>query len=166
MEVIFQALKHTPIWVYILFGVLLSNGLRATSERRVNFEHIFIFPSLLFVFSIYFMSRNFHLNFLSLLIWILGTLLGISLGFYNFQKLKVRFERKKNSFIIPGTMTTLFLIFVIFVSKYYFSYQIAKDPNLLNQKSFEFFMLSVSGFSSGCFVGRLIYCIKLKRITN
>ena len=163
MEAIFQALKHTPIWVYILFGFLLSNGLRATSERKVNYESIFIFPSLLFVFSIYFMSKNFNLNSFSILMWSLGTSLGIALGFYNFQKLKVRFERKSNSFIVPGTMTTLFLIFIIFTSKYYFSYQIAKDPNLLNQKSFEFFMLSVSGFSSGSFIGRLIYCIKLKK---
>ena len=163
MDAIYQALKHTPIWVYILFGVLLARGLSATSEKKVPYEQIFILPSILFVLSLYSMFKNFNINNLSLLFWLGGTFFGTALGFLHFKSLKVKYNKESNSFIIPGTITTLLLILLIFASKYYFSYQIAIDPKLLEQKDFEFLMLSVTGCMSGCFIGRLAYCLRINK---
>ena len=108
------------------------------------------------------MFKNFNVNGISILSWFTGITLGSILGYLHYSLLKVRFNKDDNSFIIPGTITTLVLILLIFASKYYFSYQIAIDPKLLEQKDFEFAMLSLSGFVSGCFIGRLIYCLKIK----
>lgn len=162
MSTFTEALRHTPTWVYLVFFYLLFIGIKSLRDRELPFFKIFIVPAIFFYISLSSLLKNFHLESSTILVWIFAIFLGITIGFLQYQKQGVKFLKEKNTFQIPGSYSTLVLFLIIFASKYYFGYGLARDPALLEQKSFEYSMLGVSGVCTGALLGRLYYCLKIK----
>ena len=151
-----QTLIHTPVWVYILFAVLIALGIRAMKPRVVPLRKIFLLPIVFLVLSVHTLVTSFHITTSTVLIWIGALSLGALLGGMLTANLKFNVDREHALIQLPGTWITVFMILLIFITKYYFGYELATDPALAHQHEFEFSMLAVSGATTGLFVGRLI----------
>ena len=44
ISIIYQAIAHTPWWVWILFGILLFRGIAALKPSTIPLSNIFIAP--------------------------------------------------------------------------------------------------------------------------
>jgi hypothetical protein len=158
MKSIFEALSHTPTWVYILFVYLLWVGFKASKTRIISLKKLFIIPAIFTYMSINTLVTAFNIQIFEVSVWSSSILIGISIGWIDVYRkyTQIKVDKQKHLIEVPGTWVTLSLILIIFTSKYYFSYELAVDPTLSNQTWFEVSMLTVSGICTGLFIGRLL----------
>lgn len=163
MNAIWAAATQTPWWVYVLFIYLVIKGINASKLRVVSFIKLTILPLIFIALSVHTLMTAFNINATVIVVWILSIALGSVFGWILICRHHFKVDRKKLLIQIPGSWLTLILILAIFVSKYYFGYQISSDPSLVHHTGFKFSMLSISGVCTGLFVGRLLcYFYQLK----
>lgn len=153
---IWQALVHTPWWVYLLLAYLIKIDIQASKTRVASLKKLFILPTILLLMSIHTLITSFPINPFTLTIYIISILLGIALGFWQIYRLKIKIDKKHMLIQLPGTWSTLIVVLIVFAAKYFFGYELAVDPNLVKQTDFEIIMLGISGILTGLFVGRVI----------
>ncbi len=109
----------------------------------------------------------FGINALSISWWSSAIVIGAVLGWLQIFYRQLRVDREHKLIKVPGSWSTLILIFIIFGTKYYFGYQLSSDPQLVYQTNFEISMLAVSGICTGLFVGRLLcYLYRFKTLAS
>ena len=156
MNTIWTAATQTPWWVYVLFIYLVQRGISASKSQVVSIKKLTILPVVFIALSIHTLMTAFHVNTAAILVWFASIAVGSAIGWLLVCRHQFKVDRKKLLIQLPGSWVTLILILAIFVSKYYFSYQIGSDPALENQTGFEFSMLAISGICTGLFIGRLL----------
>lgn len=167
MSTIWETLRHTPWWAYLLFFYLLKRGYDATKTRVFAFKKLFILPSLFLAISINTLLTSFRLTPLTTTTYLITFILGTVGGWLLVRNVDLQFDHKQHLVKLPGTWTTLILISVIFSTKYYFGYSLTINPTLAQDTHFELMMLSVSGFCTGLFLGRLAgYLIRRKNASH
>ncbi len=157
MKTIWQALIHTPWWVYLLLAYVIKVGLDASRPRTVSLFKIFIIPIIFSLISLHTLITCVNVYFLTVTVWVSAIILGAILGLWEVSHFNIQVDRGTKHIHLPGTWSTLIVILIFFAAKYFVSYELAVDPRLLQDSSFELIMLSVSGVCAGFFVGRLIY---------
>jgi len=164
MNAIWQALTHTPWWVYLLFFYVLKVGFDASKTNVVALKKLFIMPTVLLVMSLNTLLSSVQISGITLSSYALSLLLGVGGGWMLVRKLDLRFDKRRGLVRLPGSWVTLIVILSFFSAKYYFGYSLAIDPTKAEDTTFEIAMLSVSGISTGLFLGRLgCYLIRKKR---
>ena len=149
-------LTGTPWWVYLLFLYLLRAGILATKVRVRPLKKLFILPTVLLFMSLHNLGASINANAYSLITFIIAMLIGGIAGFIQIYRLSIAVDKKHHLIKVPGTWSTMILILIVFVSKYYFGFELAVQPALVHQTTFLLHMLIVSGLCTGLFVGRLI----------
>lgn len=165
MTTILQMLTGTPWWVYLLLAYLIIIGVKASKTRIVPLKKLLIVPVLFILLSIHTLLTSFEITAFSLASWLVATLIGISLGWFFIYRLNLAVDKPHLLIQTPGTWSTLLIIIIIFMTKYYFAYELAIAPQLIKNDIFEFSLLAISGVCSGFFVGRLI-CYLYRLQTN
>ena len=162
MNAIWTAASQTPWWVYVLFIYLVQRGISASKTQVVSIKKLTILPLVFVALSIHTLMTSFHVNAMVIGVWLASIILGSIIGWLLICQHQFKIDRKNWLIQLPGSWMTLILILAIFISKYYFSYQLGSDPELANQTGFEFSMLGITGICTGLFVGRLVcYFYKL-----
>lgn len=159
MENLFYALKATPWWIYILFGYLISVGVRALNPRVLSINKMFILPLILGAWSIYSLFSDLR-YWWELLVWASAILVGFLIGLKLVRSLKkMKVDKKKLLVHIQGSYQLLVLIVVVFIVKYFFGYFKATHPFV----SLGMHLLGVlaSGAVTGIFFGRLVGFIRV-----
>lgn len=156
METILDALQGTPWWVYVLLVYLIIIGIQASKTRVVSILRLFILPILFTVLSLETLLTAVTPDFFAVSSWLGSVMVGVILGWWQISLWRIQTDRRHFLVRVPGNWSTLILILIIFATKYYFSYQLAVDPQLLDQTWFEFSMLAISGLCTGLFIGRLL----------
>jgi hypothetical protein len=163
MHSVGNTLTGTPWWVYALFFYLMFIGFRASQTRVVSLKKLCILPLILTYFSLHTLITVVKVDFYSVITLLIAGLVGVAIGWHYVNRFKIKVDKQKYLFEIPGTWSTLIVILLIFVTKYYFGYEMAVNPALVNHAGFEFALLSVSGVFTGWFVGKLVaYLYKLR----
>lgn len=157
---VWEIAANTPWWVYLLFIYLVRMGFLARKPRTVPVRMLFILPSILIVFSIFSLYHIVQLNAANLLIWLGAIFLGIGIGWLQYYSLRIKAVRNEEKLYVPGTWGLLIIVLVIFAIKFYFGYELTIDPSLFLQAKYSFWLLSVYGFFTGLFLGRLIYALR------
>jgi hypothetical protein len=165
---IWQIAIHTPVWVYLLLIYLIVVGVKASKTRVVKLQRIFTIPAILAVMSVHTLMTTITLvDYLIVSSWIIAMLIGILLGWWQVKRLDIQIDKKRLLIQIPGTWSTMYILLTIFVAKYYFGYEKATNPILMEQLEFNVSMLAVSGVCTGLFIGRLIaYLYHFKNSTE
>lgn len=168
IEKIWQITIHTPAWVYLLLIYLVIIGVRASKMRVVKLQSIVIIPTILAVMAVHTLMKTVTVvNELIISSWIITMLIGILLGWWQVQHLDIQVDKKRLLIQIPGTWSTMYILIIIFVTKYYFGYEQATNPILTEQLGFKVSMLAVSGVCTGLFIGKLIgYLYHFKNSTE
>ncbi len=156
MNAIWAAASQTPWWVYLLFVLLVQRGIKASTSQVVSIKKLTIVPLVFLALSIHTVTTAFHVNATVISVWLVSIILGSIIGWLLIRNHQFKVDRKKLLIQLQGSWITLILILMIFVFKYYFSYQLGSDPALANQTGFEFSMLGATGICTGLFVGRLL----------
>lgn len=132
----------------------------------VSLVKLSILPILFTVLSVHTMMTAFHVTLSVVLSWFISIIMGSFFGYLLARRYQNQFRVDKKRWLIelPGTWTTLVLIMAIFISKYYFGYELSVDPSLTNNTIFEFVMLTVSGVITGLFIGRLLCYLNAFRV--
>jgi len=156
-------LTHTPLWVYLLFGVLLILGWMQSRDRKVSYARAFMLPCMMIIFSIYGVASAFGMS-IGVISWSLGMMVMMALGirikaFYN-----VVFMEEYNAFAIKGSWLWLALMMVIFWLKFAVGVALARELAIVFEP---WFILSVSlcyGLLSGIFLVRMVILWKIKSL--
>jgi hypothetical protein len=156
MTVIWQAAIHTPWWVYLLFIVLIKIGINASKTRTRPLAKLFILPLVFTFMSIHTLITTVVLDTFNVSTWTIALLAGVSLGFYQVFVYQLQVDKKRLLIKVPGSWSILIWILFIFVSKYYFNYQLAVSPNMALHTGFAFSLLATSGVITGLFIGKLL----------
>lgn len=163
MNGIWQTLVHTPWWVYLLLIFLIRVGIRASKTHVVSLKKLFIVPIIFTFMSIHTLFTSFTVGALTITTWAVAILIGMALGWIQVHRYSLQVDMKNLLIQVPGTWSTLIIILIIFIAKYYFSYELSVDPQLAQQTIFEICALAISGIFTGLFIGRLIcYLYRLK----
>ena len=165
MEFIWQIALNTPWWVYLLLVVLVKIGIRASKTSIVSFKKLFLMPVIFSFMSVHTLMTSFKVDFFAVSVWGIAIFLGVLLGWFQVFRRDLKVDKKHFLFQIPGSWSTLIIIIIIFASKYYFGYELAVDPQLVDSNWFEIAMLAVSGVCTGLFIGRL-FCYIYRMLTS
>lgn len=159
-----EIIKHTPIWVFILFGSLLFLGYSQTKNREIKLTRIYILPTAMISLSIFGILSAFGIMPIVLILWFIGASLSLIIGLkLSFPK-KIEYNNIKKVFYIPGSWLPMFLILVIFFIKYFIGVLIARELPIINQIEFIIIISLLYGFISGIFLSRSIVMLRSKDI--
>lgn len=167
MNIIFQiikgVIKGTPFWVWAIFAFLLYRGIRALKTRVVPLKKIFILPAIFISLALYRLVSSNGAIALQNLWWFFAFVTGVSLGFLLFKSTKIQADKKKYLIKLPGTLSTLIMILIIFGIKFCFGYISALNSVFAKSLMFLHLKLITSGMISGLTLGRsLLYFVKHK----
>ena len=162
MTQILQILSNTPIWVYILFIFLIKIGIKASKPSEVSLLKISILPVIFTYLSFHSLITQTSVSLSNITILIISLLAGILGGILQSKKIGYSYNSEIRKIESPGSWTTLILILIIFVTKFYFGYMIAAHPSILiTNHMFDVSYIFICGICSGLFIGRFIYSLWL-----
>ena len=162
VEAIWQTLVNTPWWVYLILVYCVLIGVKASKPGIVSIWKMLFIPVIFLYMSLHTVLNSFVLTQLVILSYVASLVIGSLLGAFQASRQQVRVDRPHFLIGLSGSWSTLIIILLIFVIKYYFGYAIGADPHLLQNTHFELVMLAATGITTGLFVGRtLYYFIKL-----
>lgn len=162
LNTIWQFLYQTPWWVYTILIYCFIVGLKSAKGGTVTIWKLLLLPVIFVYLSVHSLTTNFQLNTFVISSYIIALVIGSLLGVLQGHSQKIAVDRTNKLIHVPGTWSTLIIILIIFISKYYFGYSLGVDPHLLENTHFEVTMLAVSGITAGLFLGRTgFYCLKL-----
>jgi len=152
MEVLTEILQDTPWWVYILFFYLVYFGFRATRPRTTNMHKLFLLPIIFTLCNLVWLYERIQGNAHLLVFWPIGLCIGAYLGWIMIRKWKVRHVKDLNSISLPPTWSTLILILLVFVVRYFFLFNYEIFP----ERASHLFLADslISGTITGIFFGR------------
>lgn len=157
---LFQIFSHTPIWVFVLFFVLLGMGIQQGRDRNVSGKIVFILPACMILFSCFGLISSTGASGYSLAIWI-GSVLGVASLGWRFDAADVRYH--SNVYSIPGSWLPLMLMMGIFFTKYAVGVMSALRPEMIEQLWFIYSISFIYGIFSGAFAARAIWIWKSGR---
>jgi hypothetical protein len=153
MESLWKIVSGAPWWVYILFAYVVSIGIKAIKPRTVPVKRVVMLPLLFVAWSFYNLYARLALGYMSLLpLWVVCLGLGACLGVLEVRDWKIAKDRHKGELTIPGNYSTLVLILLIFVLKFFWGYFYATHTTISYRVYF--WDVLTSSLVTGFFVGR------------
>lgn len=155
METIKDFLINTPVYVYLILSYLLFIGIKSTKKRIVSFFRAII----LVIFFIYLSINNilkFSINSLDFIPLGLSLLVFSSISWKLTSLQKIKVDKEKQLFSLPGTWTNLIVLLLIFTTKYYIGYQKHLNVFYFENAHLKHFTILSSGFSLGFSLGRIL----------
>ncbi len=156
MEFIWQILRHTPVWVYGIFALLVYLGAIQTRERRVSRLRVAILPIVMLAFSLLGVLGTFGLSALTLGAWTGGILLVVILNQIARFPRGVRHPAGSSHFVIPGSWTPLLLMLAIFFARYVVAVTAVMRPALGANSTYVVVVAAGFGLFSGIFLARAL----------
>ncbi len=123
VENVWGIVSGAPWWVYVLLIYLLSIGIKSTKPRTVSIQRIILLPLVFVAWALYDLYDKLALGFVSLIpVWIVFLALGAYLGLKEVHSWRISVDHRKGEVTIPGNYSTLVLILLIFVLKFFWGY--------------------------------------------
>jgi len=151
-----QITTHTPLWVFILFVVLLVFGFLQTRNRQVKFLVAYLLPIGMVILSFAGVVSSFGLalNFIGL--WLLGIVVTALLGYKLFPLKGVVYRAESSAYFIPGSWLSFGVVMAIFFTKYSVAVMKATHVSIVNNSLFVVLLCLAYGLFSGFFVSRVL----------
>lgn len=147
-------LQHTPVWVYVLFAVLLALGVVSLRTRTVKLWRPLVAPAVFMIWGIYGLVVRLDASALLPLYWGSAAAMAAALAWYGTNLDTMQPDPASGRVRIAGSAFPLARNMVLFFSKYAIGVAIA-------QTAFDIHTLytldvGVSGISLGYFTGWLL----------
>jgi len=148
---IMQIISHTPIWVFLLFFVLLTLGYLASRPRTLSRGRVAILPVAMMLLSAYGVVSAFGYRATGIAAWVAGMALSVLLNRALQLPRGARYSATAQSFALPGSWIPLVLMLAIFFTKYTVAVLLSLHPTLLDHASFVAGVSLAYGVLSGIF---------------
>ncbi len=112
-----QIMTKTPIFVYLLFIILLLGGLKARKTNSVSITVLLLIPSLFFGWSVFSFFGRYATDSLTTFFWFLCLGIGFCIGFLHMHELKLQFDKQKKKVEMPGNWIPLMLSILYHMKK-------------------------------------------------
>ena len=162
MELLIEIFKQTPWWVYLLFIGLTLIGLRATRPRVIKVKKLWLLPLIFTVWNLIWLDERVHAHYSLIVFWFLGLSFGGFIGWLTVRHWAVK-AILRDSIALPGSWSTLILILLVFVVRYFFIFNYETHP----EAAYHLFLSDalISGIITGIFIGRAVGLIlKYRRV--
>jgi hypothetical protein len=146
-------LQHTPIWVFVVFAVLLFLGMQAARPRRVRLLRILITPAIFIIWGIVSLTSKHDFSILLLADWLVAAILAATLATSIVRFPALRADHQRQIVYLPGSPLPLVRNIVIFATKYALAVAAATAPAASGQIAY--WDVGVSGICVGYFLGWL-----------
>lgn len=155
---------NIPIYVYILFVVLIYIGYKRCFYRVIKVQRLGLLPGIFIFLSMYTMYQLFYVNLLTLGFLGFGGVIGIALGFNYVEKVKVHADHLEKLIAIPGDWTNMLLILGIFAFEFFLHYAVEASLSISKTFLFEPIAVTILGLIAGMAVGRNVsYFLKYRK---
>jgi hypothetical protein len=166
MDTIISFFSHTPTYVYLILAYLLVLGFKASCDRVVPLS-----KNVLMVVAFSYLSFNslakLELSiFYYILFGVTFLISGYFLGWRQVSRKKILVDKEKWLLQLPGSWLTLFLVLLIFSSKYFLGFKSGVDPSFLQTAIAKTIAIFTSGFSLGSLFGRLLNYLYRFKVEN
>lgn len=151
-----EILKHTPLWVFGLFFVLLALGYSQSKDRVVSRGKVAILPVAMIGLSFYGVCTAFGVDLIGLAFWALGVALAVGLGIKVAAPRGVTFSAATQSFFVPGSWLPLMFMMAIFFTKYAVGVLLAQQRPIAREMVFVSAVSLCYGLLSGIFLARAL----------
>jgi hypothetical protein len=144
-----KILSGTPPWVFFVFAYLIFIGIRATKDRKVHIEKMFLMPGIFFMlFLIKLITiRRFDIC----MIFSVAMFIGLAFSYFSLKKESLKVE--KSYVLVKGSCETLIVVMTIFCLKYFFGYMRAVNGELEKYLIAE---IIISGIATGFLLNKII----------
>lgn len=159
MNTLWDIASGAPWWAYLLFVYFVIIGIKATKPREIPISVVFILPLVFVIWSFSQLYTKLEMGMSSLLYWWLASLVaGTFLGVLEVHKWHIQKDKRKGRITIPGNYSTLILILIIFILKFFWGYIYAIDPH----PSYAIYLFDTisSALVCGFFIGRAAFFFK------
>ena len=151
----------TPWWVWGVFYYLLMVGISSLKTRHVPLLRLFIVPAVFSFLGGLGIHKSYGFSPLTLTCWIAGIAIGIVLGWIFVRRSGVKVICHKRCLLsIPGSRSTLIILWGFFFVKYARGMTFALHPELRFIPTIMIIDLVVMGFFLGFLVGRLAFYVR------
>jgi hypothetical protein len=149
VAMVFEILRHTPVWVYALFAYLVWMGLKRLQPSVRDMRRVYVVPAVFIVWGLSGLVQRADVLPHGGWNWLLGAVLGVALGAILQQRMQV--DRRHRRVLQPASVVPLLRNLAIFGSHYLLNVAAAIHP----RESVDYlgWDVIVSGLSAGYFVG-------------
>jgi hypothetical protein len=156
-----EILRHTPLWVFGLFVLLVWLGISQTRTRVVTLPRLALLPLVMLGLSLSGVASAFGTHPLALGSWAaaLAALTLASLGLPATRG--VSYSRAERTFTVPGSWLPVALMMAIFFTKYAVAVALARRPELRAALGFAAAACAVYGVFSGLFFARALRILRV-----
>jgi hypothetical protein len=154
-----EILKRTPIWVFVLFAVLLAFGLVQARERRLRRSRVVFLPVLMMALSLFGVASAFGLTAVALAAWLAGVALTVAGSKALPPRWQSTHDAPSDSFVVPGSWIPLTLMMAIFFARYAITVSIAMTPTLADSALLAGGASLLYGAMSGVFLTRAMHIL-------
>ncbi|MET0225800.1 MAG: DUF6622 family protein [Dokdonella sp.] len=144
-----EILRHTPVWVYLLFAYLVWMGLKRLQPSLRDVRRVYIVPAVFIVWGLAGLVQRADQLPHAGWSWLLGAALGAALGVSLQQRIAV--DRLRGRVLQPASVMPLLRNLAIFGSHYLLNVAAAIHPR--DSADYLAWDVIVSGLSAGYFCG-------------
>ncbi len=163
VDKITQILMYTPRWVFGLLAGLVVLGLMQVRTRQVPIQAVFIAPVSMMMMSLIGTFMDLGFTWITISCWLLGAAsVTISLVKF-FNNSTVSYDRTVRKLRLQGSWIPLFVIMIIFCTRYALGMSIGMNLNLVHEFYFAPVMSFVLGALSGYFIAQGIKYLQVVR---
>lgn len=143
-----------PIWVYLLFFVLLWMGIKSCNKRVVKLHSLFIVPALFAWLSTKNAIDISKVTSSQIPFFTMGILSGLYFGYLHGRNAFVRADKKQHLVELSGDWTILILMMAIFAVQFVINYILKIDPALKEKYVTMAIIFTISGITTAMVIGR------------
>ena len=155
-----EIISNTPVWVFLIFGVLVVLGFLQAKTREVSVKAVFVLPMAMILFSLFGVYSVFGMSVAVIGLWGLGlavmTLIGLKLGFPK----SVTYSQERDKLIIVGSWTPLLFMMAIFFTRYFVGFATARELPIIHEMYFALAIALAYGAFTGVFLSRSLVMFK------
>ncbi|MBX9406998.1 hypothetical protein K5E40_15070 [Pseudomonas baetica] len=141
-------LQNTPLWVYVVFLILMYYGLKARKPQHESRFSLLSTPLALLVWSLFSLNLSVDPGF-TLGGWFIALTLGALSAWLIFSREGVKLDDPETGLVVPGTWKALMLLLLFFAVNYYIGYQDDVHPEHSTAADMLLLKAAASGFVCG-----------------
>src|ERR1051325_7922801 len=151
-----EILRHTPVWVFVLFVALIALGVWQSRPRIATAQRAAALPIAMVALSGFSVWSTFHASGISVRMWLTGLALGVLLRQSAGLPRGLRYVAADRTFAFAGSWLPLALMMTIFFPRYAVAVSIARDSHLVDVVAFVVGVCLWYGALSGLFFSNVI----------
>ncbi len=158
---LFEILRHTPLWVWALLALLLVLGATQWRDRAVTRLRLVILPLVLLALGISTLLPALKHMPAAAVIWLACGTLAFAVAARWLVPARTRWEAASQRLHVPGSAWPMGLILATFLLKYSIGVFQALQPALATSSGFLVGLAATSGLLSGLWLGRAFAMLRL-----